>query len=295
MKQKVLQSSGDGGIFRLETGLKNMYTYHSVEAEVAYVKNSGESPAMFKKNGLYYMLYSNLTSWEKNDNFYFTAPRIEGPWTQQGIFCPKGTLTYNSQSTFVFPLKRGNDTIPMFMGDRWSYPHQASAATYMWMPRQVEGTKISIPEYWQAWDIQTLRPVDILKEGKILSSEKITLPTDWKRKNGQIISDRRGSKMEFKFKGTHAALVGEANPHSGYAKISIVNHKKDTVYSSLVDFYSQYPETAVRIITPRMPKDRYTLCVEVTGISPVWTDKTKRIYGSKGSLVCINQLCIFEK
>ena len=25
MKQKVLQSSGDGGIFRLETGLKNMY------------------------------------------------------------------------------------------------------------------------------------------------------------------------------------------------------------------------------------------------------------------------------
>lgn len=278
-----------GPIYRLSDD------YHSVEAEVAYVKNSGESPAMLKKNGLYYMLYSNLTSWAKNDNFYFTAPRIEGPWTQQGIFCPKGTLTYNSQSTFVFPLKRGNDTIPMFMGDRWSYPHQASAATYVWMPLQVEGTKISIPEYWQAWDIQTLRPVDILKEGKILSSEKITLPTDWKRKNGQIISDRRGSKMEFKFKGTHAALVGEANPHSGYAKISIVNHKKDTVYSSLVDFYSQYPETAVRIVTPRMPKDRYTLCVEVTGISPVWTDKTKRIYGSKGSLVCINQLCIFEK
>ena len=181
------------------------------------------------------------------------------------------------------------------MGDRWSYPHQASAATYMWMPLQVEGTKISIPEYWQAWDIQTLRPLDILKEAKILSYDKITLPTDWKRKNGQIISDRRGSKMEIKFKGTHAALVGEANPHCGYAKISIVNHKKDTVYSSLVDFYSQYPETAVRIITPRMPKDRYTLCVEVTGISPVWTDKTKRIYGSKGSLVCINQLCIFEK
>ena len=78
-----------GPIYRLSDD------YHSVEAEVAYVKNSGESPAMFKKNGLYYMLYSNLTSWEKNDNFYFTAPRIEGPWTQQGIFCPKGTLTYN--------------------------------------------------------------------------------------------------------------------------------------------------------------------------------------------------------
>ncbi len=76
----------------------------------------GESPAMFKKNGVYFMLTSNLTSWEKNDNFYFTAPQIEGPWTKQGLFCPEGKLTYNSQSTFVFPLKCGNDTIPMFMG-----------------------------------------------------------------------------------------------------------------------------------------------------------------------------------
>ncbi|MCE8763079.1 glycoside hydrolase family protein, partial [Phocaeicola dorei] len=105
--------------------------YRSIEAEVAHIKGMGESPAMFKKNGVYFMLTSNLTSWEKNDNFYFTAPQIEGPWTKQGLFCPEGKLTYNSQSTFVFPLKCGNDTIPMFMGDRWSYPHQASAATYV--------------------------------------------------------------------------------------------------------------------------------------------------------------------
>ena len=96
--------------------------YRSVETEVAHVKGAGESPAMFKKDGIYYLLYSNLTSWEKNDNFYFTAPRIEGPWTRRGLFCPEGRLTYNSQTTFVFPFRRGNDTIPLFMGDRWSYP-----------------------------------------------------------------------------------------------------------------------------------------------------------------------------
>lgn len=140
--------------------------YRSIEAEVAHIKGMGESPAMFKKNGVYFMLTSNLTSWEKNDNFYFTAPQIEGPWTKQGLFCPEGKLTYNSQSTFVFPLKCGNDTIPMFMGDRWSYPHQASAATYVWMPLQVDGTKISIPEYWQAWDIRKLKPADALNKGK---------------------------------------------------------------------------------------------------------------------------------
>jgi len=44
----------------------------------------------------------------------------------------------------------------MFMGDRWSFPHQASAATYVWMPMQADKGKLSIPEYWQAWDIKTL-------------------------------------------------------------------------------------------------------------------------------------------
>lgn len=124
-----------GPIYRLSND------YRSVEAEVAHVEGMGESPAMFKKNGIYYLLTSNLTSWERNDNYYFTASSIEGPWERHGLFCPEGTLTHNSQSTFVFPLKQGNDTIPMYMGDRWSYPHQASAATYVWLPLQVKGKK----------------------------------------------------------------------------------------------------------------------------------------------------------
>lgn len=253
--------------------------YRSIEAEVAHIKGMGESPAMFKKNGAYFMLTSNLTSWEKNDNFYFTAPQIEGPWTKQGLFCPKGKLTYNSQSTFVFPLKCGNDTIPMFMGDRWSYPHQASAATYVWMPLQVDGTKISIPEYWQAWDIRKLKPADALNKGKKLYGA-------WK-------SNQKGNVLEIAFKGTHATIVGETNPHDGYAKVSVLNAEKDTVYSSLVDFYSKYPEKAIRIITPKMPKANYTLQVEITGVRPVWTDKTKTIYGSDDTFVTIDDIYCF--
>lgn len=126
--------------------------YRSVEAKIAHIEGMGESPAMFKKDGMYYLLTSNLTSWERNDNYYFTASSIKGPWKKQGLFCPEGTLTWNSQSTYVFPLKHGNDTIPMYMGDRWSYPHQASAATYVWLPMMTEGEKLSIPEYWNAWN-----------------------------------------------------------------------------------------------------------------------------------------------
>ena len=242
-----------GPIYRLSDN------YRSIEMEVAHVKGSGESPAMFKKDGIYYMLYSNLTSWEKNDNFYFTAPKIEGPWTKQGLFCPEGTLTYNSQSTFVFPLKRGNDTIPMFMGDRWSYPHQASAATYVWMPMQVNGTKLSIPEYWQCWDFNTLKPVDILRKGKRVSMKNIKPAVGWTENRGCFVSNAKGSVLAVPFRGTHVAVVGKSDCHSGYARVSVLNAKKDTVYSSLVDFYSKYSEKAIRIMTPEMEKGNYTL------------------------------------
>ena len=276
-----------GPIYRLSDN------YRSIEMEVAHVKGSGESPAMFKKDGIYYMLYSNLTSWEKNDNFYFTAPKIEGPWTKQGLFCPEGTLTYNSQSTFVFPLKRGNDTIPMFMGDRWSYPHQASAATYVWMPMQVNGTKLSIPEYWQCWDFNTLKPVDILRKGKRVSMKNIKPAVGWTENRGCFVSNAKGSVLAVPFRGTHVAVVGKSDCHSGYARVSVLNAKKDTVYSSLVDFYSKYSEKAIRIMTPEMEKGNYTLLVEVTGIKPVWTDKSKTIYGSDNTFVTIDDIYCF--
>lgn len=50
----------EGDIYRLSED------YHSAEKRL--VKNmapGGESPAMFKKKGIYYFLFSNKTSWEK--------------------------------------------------------------------------------------------------------------------------------------------------------------------------------------------------------------------------------------
>ena len=252
----------------------------------------GESPAMFKKDGTYFFLFSNLTSWEKNDNFYFTAPSVKGPWTRQGLFAPEGSLTYNSQTTFVFPLKCGEDTIPMFMGDRWSYPHQASAATYVWMPMQVDGTKLSIPEYWPSWDVDKLKPVNPLRKGKTVDLKKITFSkeADWKVEEGRISSNVKGSTLSIPFTGSCVAVMGETNCHSGYARMNILDKKGEKIYSSLVDFYSKANDHATRFMTPQLAEGEYTLVIEVTGISPTWTDKTKRIYGSDDCFVTITDI-----
>lgn len=252
----------------------------------------GESPAMFKKDGTYFFLFSNLTSWEKNDNFYFTAPSVKGPWTRQGLFAPEGSLTYNSQTTFVFPLKCGEDTIPMFMGDRWSYPHQASAATYVWMPMQVDGTKLSIPEYWPSWDVDKLKPVNPLRKGKTVDLKKITFSkeADWKVEEGRISSNVKGSTLSIPFTGSCVAVMGETNCHSGYARMNILDKKGEKIYSSLVDFYSKANDHATLFKTPQLAEGEYTLVIEVTGISPTWTDKTKRIYGSDDCFVTITDI-----
>lgn len=269
--------------------------YRSAEAKVLdKLPNSGESPAMFKKNGLYYMLYSDLTSWEKNDNFYFTAPAIEGPWTPQGLFAPKGTLTFNSQTTFIFPLIRGNDTIPMYMGDRWSYPHQASAATYVWMPMQTDGEKLSIPEYWQSWDIEKIAPADPLGGSKTVSHSKFKFGDErvWK-KDGRLASNVKNSKLEVPFKGKKVAIVGETNSQSGYARIAICNSVGEEIYSSLVDFYSKTIDNNVRFISPQLPKGEYTLIIEVTGIIPEWFKKNGDRFGSSDSYVTVENVVVW--
>lgn len=247
--------------------------YHSIDRQVADIKGMGESPAMFHAGGYYFMLSSNLTSWEKNDNMYHWAKNIEGPWHKGGLFCPEGTLTWNSQSSFVLPIVNKSDTTFMYMGDRWSYPHQASAATYVWMPIKNDGTKLSIPEFWESWNTKSMLPVSLgqlqtIADGKVLQA---------------------GDSITVGYQGEPIYIYGKTDRHSGYVEVYIYKGK-ERVYSSLLDFYSKNESEGIRMITPEMPIGDYSLCIKCTNDYPVWTDKTKTIYGSDGAKATITRI-----
>lgn len=272
--------------------------YRYADAKVLNgLENSGESPAMFKKDGIYYLLGSGLTGWERNDNFYFTSTKIEGPWISKGYFAPEGSLTHNSQTTFVFPLRHGNDTIPMFMGDRWSYPLQASAASYVWMPMKAESGTLSIPEFWEAWDYSTLKPVNLLSEGNDVdySAIKFHDAAAWRGGECRFSCDNPGAFMEIPFHGNRIAILGQSDDKSSYAKVTIINSKKEIVDSTFVDFYSKVPHKGVRYVSPVMPAGDYTLKVEVTGIVQEWITKKGIRYGSNGFNVNIDRLRVYNK
>lgn len=244
------------------------------------IKDSGESPAMLHKDDTYFLFSSNLTSWERNDNFYHTAPSIEGPWTKQGFFCPEGSLTYNSQSSFILPLHRGDSIVYMYMGDRWSYPHQASSATYVWLPLQINDKNVSIPEYWQLWNPKTLQPINDIGGMVITANFK---------------SKTKGSNISIPFDGSRIAIIGKSFNNGGYARVSIRNTNNDIVHSILIDFYSKVPDYGLRYVSPILPPNKYILNVECSGEHPHWFNKRGDYFGSKEDWVIIDEVRVYNK
>lgn len=289
----VLLHGGD--IYRLNDD------YKSIQGQVHKAMTSGfESPALFRKDSLYYFLGSNLTSWERNDNYYYTATSLEGPWTKRGLMAPEGTLTWNSQTTFVLPIAGSKDTTYLFMGDRWSFPRQASAATYVWQPLNISGTSVSIPTYQQAWKINTATGVATSASvGKktIGNADKrfLTYTGKWERDTMSLMSsDQKGASFSVKFRGRQIGLYGLVRPDGGYARVDLKNSKGKYVLSDLVDMYCKYPVHTLRFLSPVLEKDTYTLTVSVLGERSNWSDKRRSDYGSTGYFVSLDKFVINE-
>lgn len=291
----VLLHGGD--IYKLSSD------YKSITGQVNKTFTSGfEAPAIFRKGDMYYFLGSDLTSWEKNDNYYYTATSLGGPWVKRGIFCPEGTLTWNSQTTFVLPIAGAKDTTYMFMGDRWSYPKQASAATYVWQPLIVSGTSLSIPNYQPGWKINTATGQTALAEtGKRLialndkkyvsySGKWEPSPTD----KDAINSDEKNASFIINFVGKQVGLYGLIKPDGGYARVELKDSKGNTILKTLIDSYAKQRTISLLFISPIMAKGKYSLTVSVMGEHGNWSDKKKNLYGSTGNNVSVDKIIVNE-
>ena len=112
-----------------------------------------EAPAMFKLNGRYYLLGSRKTGWRTNDNSYTTSTSLSHGWAAWKLFAPKGSKTFNSQTTYVLPVAGSQATTFMFMGDRWK-PDSLGTSPYIWLPLTVKGTSVSLA-WHDKWFVDT--------------------------------------------------------------------------------------------------------------------------------------------
>lgn len=114
--------------------LTDNYQSHTGRYIRIFPGGHNEAPAIFKKDGTYFMITSGCTGWAPNEARMFSAPSIWGPWKQHPNPCQgeDADLTFHSQSTFIFPIA-GKKNAFVFMADRWT-PKHPSDARYIWLP-----------------------------------------------------------------------------------------------------------------------------------------------------------------
>ena len=111
-----------------------------------------EAPAVFEKDGYYYMITSGLTGWDPNAARSFRAKSIMGPWEKLGNPAKgeDGDKTFFSQSTFILPVAGKEDTF-IFMADRWR-PKNHIDGRYIWLPIEWENNKPVI-RWKESWSL----------------------------------------------------------------------------------------------------------------------------------------------
>ncbi len=256
-----------------------------------------EAPTIFKKGDTYFWIGSGLTSWERNDNYYFTSKSLKGPWISKGNFAPKGTLTWNSQATYVLPIIGSKETTYMFMGDRWSFPRQQSSATYVWQPLIVSDESISLPDFKQSWQVNVKTGIwsKFSTKGKTMlksDDKRIKYTGDWERSlmqhSGEFSeSAAKDASFEITFNGKQIGFYGFSGPQSGYANVVVKNSKGIVVLESVVDMYCKYLDGGLKFNSPILPRDNYTLTVSVRGEHGNWYNKKGGKFGSSENAISV--------
>ncbi len=121
--------------------LNEEYTYLATPPEEAvygedfirlYPGAQREAPAVFVKDGSYYLLSSGCTGWAPNQARYYKSDSMLGEWENMGDPCigDDKLTTFDSQSTCVFEAPSGE---LIYMGDRWNSDNLGDSR-YIWLP-----------------------------------------------------------------------------------------------------------------------------------------------------------------
>jgi hypothetical protein len=93
-----------------------------------------EAPALFKRNGVYFMLTSGATGWSPNQQRYATASSVTGPWS--ALQNAGDGTAYDSQTAYVLPVQGSGGTAYVYLGDRWAgaWGGRVNDSQYVWLP-----------------------------------------------------------------------------------------------------------------------------------------------------------------
>lgn len=104
-------------------------------------------------DGYYFMITSDLTSWDFNQAKYFRAKNLFGPWEDMGDPCvgDEDHLTFHSQGTYIFQVE-GKEDQHIFMAERHNTQNFLKCS-YIWLPIQFGDDHTLQLSYKKEWTI----------------------------------------------------------------------------------------------------------------------------------------------
>jgi hypothetical protein len=181
------------------------------------ITHATEAPALFKRNGKYYLLASGSTGWNPNPARMFVADAIAGPFKSLGNPCqginPYNKLgpekTFGGQSTFVMPAPGKTDEwIAMF--DIWN-PKEPIKAGYIWLPLRFENDLPVI-----RWETEWKTSLGIPRDAHLIAVNQVGYETTRAKRFTAPLSDdgtpftvRPASGGDFVFRSTIRGNIGD--------------------------------------------------------------------------------------
>jgi len=145
-RDMTLYVDDDGKAYHIYASEENL-TLQIAELSDDYLSHSGkyicidpaghnEAPALFKKDGKYFMITSGCTGWTPNEARLLVADQLMGEWKRYPNPCQgeDAELTFHTQSTYILPVQGKKDAF-IFMADRW-IPSNPIDGRYVWLPIQ---------------------------------------------------------------------------------------------------------------------------------------------------------------
>ncbi|NDV60645.1 family 43 glycosylhydrolase [Bacteroides sp. 519] len=131
--------------------LTDDYQSHTGKYTRIFPGGHNEAPAIFKKDGTYWMITSGCTGWDPNEARMFSAPSIWGPWKQYANPClgENAQLTFGGQSTYILTIPGGKYEY-IFVADIWR-PRNPIDARYIWLPIRFDGNGTPYVKWENEW------------------------------------------------------------------------------------------------------------------------------------------------
>ena len=131
--------------------LADDYLSHTGKYIRIFPGGHNEAPAIFKKEGTYWMITSGCTGWDPNKARLLTADSMLGEWKQLPNPCvgEDADKTFGGQSTYILPLPEKGQFF--FMADMWR-PKSLADSRYIWLPVQFDDKGVPFLKWMDRWN-----------------------------------------------------------------------------------------------------------------------------------------------